>query len=202
MTSSRFLGGMLCENETGVRILHHHSAEHTKRAWEFFRKLGSPKFWIAPMVDQSELPFRMLCRKYGATGAYTPMLHAKIFSESEKYRNEEFTTCAEDRPLLAQFCANDPEYLVAAGRLIQHQVDAIDLNLGCPQRIARKGKYGAFLMEDLDLVERIVSHAVQVPQPKSLCFLILKNAESECSYNVQNTRVSGSGEDGGVCEDA
>eukprot|EP00210_Caulerpa_lentillifera_P007162 g6852.t1 len=159
--SARFISGMLYENETGVKALCHHSIEHTKRAWEFFRTLGSPKFWIAPMVDQSELPFRMLCRKYGATGAYTPMLHAKIFSESEKYRNEEFSTCPGDRPLLAQFCANDPEYLISAGRLIQHQVDAIDLNLGCPQRIARKGRYGAFLMEDLDLVEQLVTQAVQ-----------------------------------------
>jgi hypothetical protein len=35
---------------------------------------------------QSELPFRMLCRKYGATAAYTPMLHARLFGESAQYR--------------------------------------------------------------------------------------------------------------------
>ncbi len=61
------------------------------------------------------------------------------------------------RPLLAQFCANDPDTLLAAARLVQAHVDGIDLNLGCPQRIAKKGKYGAFLMDDLQLVERLVS---------------------------------------------
>ncbi|KHN32594.1 hypothetical protein glysoja_042994 [Glycine soja] len=35
----------------------------------------------------------MLCRKYGAQGTYMPMLHSRIFTETEKYRNEEFTTC-------------------------------------------------------------------------------------------------------------
>ncbi len=39
----------------------------------------------------------MLCRENGATAAYTPMLHGRIFSESQKYRDEFFTTCPEDR---------------------------------------------------------------------------------------------------------
>ena len=57
---------------------------------------------------------------------------------------------------LPSFCANDPDTLLRAARLIEDRCDAVDLNLGCPQRIARRGKYGAFLMDDLDLVERIV----------------------------------------------
>ena len=64
-----------------------------ERAWAHWKKLGEPKFIVAPMVDNSELPFRMLCRKYGAQAAYTPMLHSRIFSENEKYRSQEFTTC-------------------------------------------------------------------------------------------------------------
>jgi hypothetical protein len=58
----------------------------------------------APMVDQSELAFRMLCRKYGANVCYTPMLHSKIFLQNAHYRKSKFTTNPQDRPLVVQVC--------------------------------------------------------------------------------------------------
>lgn len=77
--------------------------------------------------------------------------------ENEAYREEHFTTCADDRPLLVQFCANDPATLLAAAKLVEDRCDGVDINFGCPQRIARRGNYGAFLMDDLPRVESLVS---------------------------------------------
>jgi len=57
---------------------------------------------------------------------------------------------------MIQFCGNDPDILLEAGKLVEHQCDGIDLNLGCPQQIARKGFYGSFLLEEFDLLARIV----------------------------------------------
>jgi tRNA-dihydrouridine synthase 1 len=106
---------------------------------------------------QSELPFRLLCRQHGADAAYSPMLHARLFAESSAYREEHFTTCQEDRPLFVQFCANDPDILVRAASLVDSDAcDYLDLNFGCPQRIAKRGNYGAFLMDDLARVESLV----------------------------------------------
>ncbi|KAJ7944455.1 tRNA-dihydrouridine synthase [Quillaja saponaria] len=144
-----------------------------ERAWAHWNKLGRPKLIVAPMVDNSELPFRMLCRKYGAEAAYTPMLHSRIFTENEKYRNEEFTTCKEDRPLFVQFCANNPDTLLEAARKVEPYCDYVDINLGCPQRIARRGNYGAFLMNNLPLIKSLVEKlAVNLNVPDAGCSLL------------------------------
>ena len=72
-------------------------------------------------------------------------MHAGVFVRDPTYRVENFVTCAEDRPLIAQFCTDDPDLFVKAGKMIENECDAIDLNLGCPQNIAKRGHYGAFL---------------------------------------------------------
>ncbi|CAK9315630.1 unnamed protein product [Citrullus colocynthis] len=154
-----------------------------ERAWAHWTNLGRPKLIVAPMVDNSELPFRLLCRKYGAEAAYTPMLHSRIFTENEKYRNMEFTTCQEDRPLFVQFCANDPDVLLEAARRVEPYCDYVDLNLGCPQRIARRGNYGAFLMDNLPLVKAIVEKlASNLQVPVSCKIRIFPNLQDTINY--------------------
>jgi tRNA-dihydrouridine synthase 1 len=131
---------------------------HGQEAYRFYREvLGSPRLVVAPMVDMSELPFRMLCRRYKAELCYTPMLHSKNFSIDAKYRKKEFSTCPQDRPLVVQFCGNDPEILLRAAKFVEKDCDAVDINLGCPQNIAKRGYYGSFLLENWPLIQAMVS---------------------------------------------
>lgn len=101
---------------------------------------------VAPMVGCSDLAFRLLCRKYGADLCYTEMLDANRLVTDPAYASSVFWSQLlppgsdqADRPLIAQLSGRDPDTLVAAARLIEARVDAVDLNLGCPQSRAKEG---------------------------------------------------------------
>mmetsp|Transcript_25037 Transcript_25037/g.64633 ORF Transcript_25037/g.64633 Transcript_25037/m.64633 type:complete len:452 (-) Transcript_25037:179-1534(-) len=136
------------------------------RAYAFWKGVGEPRTILAPMVNQSELAFRMLARRHGAPLCFTQMLPAGVFVEQKTYRSDAFERHAADRPLIAQFCGDDPSTLVRAASCVAPYVDAVDLNCGCPQGIARRGHYGAFLLDEPDLIVDIVRHlssALSVP---------------------------------------
>ena len=154
--------------------------------------LVAPVFVMAPMVKQSERPFRAMVRSHGCSLCYTEMFMADEFAASAEYRRSALGDGVDDadHPLFVQFAANDPQVLLQAAlaaqelgatqkpHRIQHmyhcsaslyhctvslccncfrcgefagvvfKADGVDLNLGCPQRRAREGRYGAWLAND------------------------------------------------------
>lgn len=169
--------------------------------FDFYKSIGSPKYICAPMVDQSELAFRILCRKYGTDLCYTPMLHSRLMTEDKKYKAKHFSTNAEDQPLFVQLCGNDPEIVLSAAQLVQKECNAVDINLGCPQGIARKGNYGSFLLSQPEVICSIVKklHANLdipvtckircLPNEKDTMDLVHKIVDSGCSILTVHGRT-------------
>ena len=138
--------------------------------------------------------------------SYTPMLHSRLFTETQKFRDHHFQpikaglssptrstdTSADlyldghpqfDRPLFVQFCANSPDHLLEAARYVEPYCDAIDLNLGCPQGIAKKGNYGAFLQEDWDLIYKLINKLhTNLNVPVTAKMRVLESKEKTLEY--------------------
>ena len=127
-------------------------------AWKWYESIGAPKLFVAPLVGYSEPAFRLLCRSYGADIASTPMIDAAGYVASERYRAEfAFTGGTADRPLTVQLGGSEPAPLAAAAALVAPFCDAVELNMGCPQRCAKKNGSGAFLMEDVAKATRCLT---------------------------------------------
>lgn len=123
---------------------------------------------LAPMADVTNLPFRLLCKKYGAALVYTEMVDADGVIYHSRKTISRLASCKDEQPLGIQLSGSSAKGLNRAARLVeaQHGPDLIDINFGCPARHIVKKGCGAALMNDpqlmADIVEQ-VSDAVNVP---------------------------------------
>ena len=128
------------------------------RGWDWWHSIGAPRYVCAPMVDQSEKAFRILCSQHGVGLSYTPMLLASVLARDVMYRQENVvddhegaSSVAPHHHVMAQLGGSDVASVVEAARWIENSklsICAIDLNLGCPQSCAKRGGYGSFLKLD------------------------------------------------------
>lgn len=281
----------------------------------FHHHLKSPKHVMAPMVAQSDLPFRILCRLYDTDLCYTQMIHSTNFVKSTLFQNNHLdvypnnngnhndkssklymsesgwnilhdlkwktfeqqctflqqtndydhlnnidqdeiynliqlckqdhdnflndcnhdimnvyglyyeglpkicntidsitatTSNSDKNPLIVQIAGYDPKTMTQAAQSIlsltnnnedinnyNGQVKGIDINCGCPQAIARKGNYGAFLMENefqsvCNIIQSLrdnlpsqvgISIKMRIPPEYS-------NGNSKVGYNILKARIN------------
>lgn len=125
------------------------------------------KIILAPMAGISDLPFRLMCKKFGADIAYSEMISARGMHYSDKKTNKLSLTAPNDAPLIIQIFGNEPDFLAeAATKLEENGAEFIDINMGCPMpKIVNNGD-GAALMREPEKVSaavRAVVNSVKIP---------------------------------------
>ena len=129
--------------------------------------LGERPVLLAPMEDVTDIGFRHLCKRYGASMVYTEFVSAEALVRSIKSTVSKLTISDEERPVGIQIYGRDTESMVEAAKIVeQAHPDVIDLNFGCPvKKVAGKGA-GAGMLRNIPLlldITREVVKAVKVP---------------------------------------
>ena len=129
--------------------------------------LGERPVFLAPMEDVTDIGFRLLCKRYGASMVYTEFVSAEALVRDVKTTVQKLTISDEERPVGIQIYGRDTDAMVEAARIVEQAgPDVIDLNFGCPvKKVAGKGA-GAGMLQNipkmLDITRQVVQ-AVKVP---------------------------------------
>ena len=149
-------------------------------------KESAHKFCIAPMMQYTDLHDRYLLRLISKNVfLYTEMISTGSLVYGKCFNQLEFND--EEHPVGVQLGGSDINDLVECSKKCeQYGYDEINLNVGCPSDRVQKGKFGACLMLEPELVKDCLgnmSNAVQVPVSIKCRLGIDDNESYEFLYN-------------------
>lgn len=136
-----------------------------------YPKIGNVKLngWacLAPMAGVSDLAYRVIAKKMGASLTTAEMVSAKGLYYGNEKTKEMLKIAPDEHPVALQLFGSDPD-IMAWGAKIMEQAgpDFIDINMGCPMQKVVKNGDGSALMKNIPLaaaVIRAMAKAVQTP---------------------------------------
>ena len=116
---------------------------------------------LAPMAGVTNLPFRIICKDYGAGMVCTEMASAKAMFHNDQKTKRLFNTEGEKRPISFQVFGSELESIAYAVKYMSEFADIIDINMGCPAHKVVKNGDGSKLLLDLEKAKQIIETAVQ-----------------------------------------
>ncbi|XP_062316996.1 tRNA-dihydrouridine(20) synthase [NAD(P)+]-like [Osmerus eperlanus] len=163
---------------------------------------------LAPMVRVGTLPMRLLALDLGADIVYSEELIDIKMAQCERVVNEVletvdfvapdekimFRTCRKEKDrVVFQMGTANPERALRVAQLVENDVAAIDVNMGCPKEYSTKGGMGAALLSDPDKIEAILTTLVKgVSKPVTCKIRILPTLEDTVNLarRVEKTGVA------------
>ncbi len=119
----------------------------------------APPLVLAPMAGITDTSYRLLLREIGGVGLVTmEFVSSEGLTRGNRKTERLLRFDPAERPLSVQIYGADAERMAAAAaRVEEMQVDACDVNMGCPANKVLKGCSGAGLMRDLPKARAILA---------------------------------------------
>ncbi len=130
-------------------------------------EFGNRPLFLAPMEDVTDIGFRRLCKRFGASMVYTEFVSAEALVRDVKTTVRKLQISDDERPVGIQIYGRDVDAMVEAAKMVEQAgPDLIDLNFGCPvKKVAGKGA-GAGMLQNipkmLEITRKVVD-AVRIP---------------------------------------
>ena len=123
---------------------------------------NSPIIGLSPMDDITDLPFRQLCKEFGADLLITEFIASEALNRDAEKSLRKMRFTPEQRPIGIQIFGADEEELLRCLEVVeQAEPDFIDINWGCPVRkVAGKGA-GSGILQDIPKMLRITTSLVK-----------------------------------------
>lgn len=117
---------------------------------------------LAPMAGISDLPFRMLNRRFGCELAFVEMINARSVSHNSKKTKQMLLSDHLDKPLGVQLLGCELKYIEKALEVLKgYHFDILDFNAACPaKKVIRRGE-GAGLLKEPGLLHKILKFIVK-----------------------------------------
>ncbi|MGA3013655.1 MAG: tRNA dihydrouridine synthase DusB [Bacteroidales bacterium] len=130
-------------------------------------ELGECPLIMAPMEDITDMPFRSLCKEFGADLLITEFISSEALIREAGKSTIKMKFGEDERPVGIQIFGDSIESMRRAAIIAESfQPDFIDLNFGCPvKKVVVKGG-GAALLTDLPKMTAMtdaVVRAVKIP---------------------------------------
>ncbi|MFT6835461.1 MAG: tRNA-dihydrouridine synthase B [Francisellaceae bacterium] len=123
--------------------------------------------FLAPMAGVTDLPFRKLCRKFGAGWVVSEMIWSQPHLLKTTKTMNRITHGEEPSPKIVQIAGGDAAMIAETAILnVDRGAEIIDINMGCPAKKVCNKLAGSALMKDEKLVSEILNavvNAVNVP---------------------------------------
>ena len=122
---------------------------------------------VAPMAGVTDRPFRTLAKYFGAGHAVSEMMTSDKTLRMNKKSLYRANFDGEIAPISAQIAGADPQQMAEAARYqVANGAQIVDINMGCPAKKVCNKLAGSALLQNEELVARIldaVVSAVDVP---------------------------------------
>lgn len=104
---------------------------------------------LAPMAGITDLPYRMLCRRFGAELAFVEMINCRSVSFKSRRTKQMLLTLPKDKPLGVQILGCEEQYILKSLEVLKnYKFDILDFNAACPaKKVVRRGEGSGLLRE-------------------------------------------------------